>query len=392
MTATTTVRRSKETVIGSLAGLRTVIHEHIEDGEQERRLPDAVMAAMTDAGLFRLWIPREYGGDELPLPDFMEVVEAIAGTDGAAGWVFANVAAAGMQAAFMASEGAQEVFGTTPGTPRAGAFAPRGRAVPVNGGYMLTGRWPLASGSHHARWLGAGALVFDGQAPRMNAHGVPDLKLMFFPPEDCQVLDTWYSTGLRGTGSTDIAVNDIFIPERRAFSQFTAEPHVSGPLYRVGILPLFSFAITAVGLGIARGAIDAFVELARDKTPTLSQSTLGGRPTVHADVARAEATLQSARAYLFDVAHKMMTMAELGNSMPDDLEASRRLACVHSAAACEQVVDMMFKLGGSTSIYTGHKLERCLRDLHTANQHILVSPVWWEKTGQYYLGLGLGMP
>lgn len=147
-----------------------------------------------------------------------------------------------------------------------------------------------------------------------------------------------------------------------------------------------------MGLGIARAAIDSFVELAKGKTPTLSQSSLGGRPTVHADVARAEAKVQSSRAFLFEVSREMMASAEAGQAIPDPLEARRRLACVNAATSCEEAVDAMFRLGGSTSIYTGHRLEQCLRDIHVANQHLVVSPVWWEKTGQFYFGLGLGMP
>jgi alkylation response protein AidB-like acyl-CoA dehydrogenase len=197
---------------------------------------------------------------------------------------------------------------------------------------------------------------------------------------------------MRGTGSADVAATDVFVPEHRVFSTLTEQPKATAPLYRLGTMVLFSCALTAVGLGIARASIDAFIELAKAKTPTLSQSGLAGRPTIHADLARAEAKLQSARAYLLEVARELMASVERGEGAPDPLEARRRLACVNAASCCEEVVDLMFRLGGSTSIYSGHKLEQCLRDIHVANQHIVVSPVWWEKTGQYYFGLGLGMP
>jgi alkylation response protein AidB-like acyl-CoA dehydrogenase len=196
---------------------------------------------------------------------------------------------------------------------------------------------------------------------------------------------------MRGTGSTDFTASEAFVPERRTFPLFTGQPQVSGPLYRVGILPLFSLALTSVMLGIARTSIDEFVELAKQKTPTLSQTGLAVRPTVHAEVARTEALLQSARAYVYEVARDLMEAVQTG-PVPEALEAKRLLACTHAGETSRQVVDRMFALAGATPIYSGHRLERCLRDIHTATQHLVVSPVWWEKTGQYYFGLGLGMP
>jgi alkylation response protein AidB-like acyl-CoA dehydrogenase len=155
---------------------------------------------------------------------------------------------------------------------------------------------------------------------------------------------------------------------------------------------MFAMVISSVIPGIARAAIDSFVELATAKTPTLSQSTLGTRPTIHAELARVEALVQSARSFLYEVAEEMMASVKAGQPVPDELEARRRIACVNVGASCTQAVDKLFALAGTTPIYSGHRLERCLRDIHTASQHLFVSPVWWEKTGQYYFGLGLGMP
>jgi alkylation response protein AidB-like acyl-CoA dehydrogenase len=226
----------------------------------------------------------------------------------------------------------------------------------------------------------------------MGHGGVPDFQLMFFPMEDCKILDTWYSTGMRGTGSADFVVEDAFVPKQRTFPLFTAQSRLPGSLYKMRIEMHFLTALACVGLGIARAAIDSFVELAKGKTPTLSQTGLAVRPTVHAEVARAEALCQSARAYMHEVAREMTEAVSTGDAVPEELESRRRLACVHAAESCEEAVDLMYRLGGMTSIYTGHRLDRCLRDIHTVNQHLAVSPVWWEKTGQYYFGLGLGMP
>jgi alkylation response protein AidB-like acyl-CoA dehydrogenase len=235
-------------------------------------------------------------------------------------------------------------------------------------------------------------VVFDGDQPRIDAHGAPDFKSMFVPRGDCELLDTWHSLGMRGTGSTDFVVRDAFVPEDRVFSVFTAEPCVAGPLYNLGVLPMFAMAVTSVLLGIARAAIDAFIELALAKTPTFSQTSLATRPTIHAEVARVEALVQSARSFLYEVAGEMTASVNAGQRVPEAVEARRRLACANTGYCCQQAVDQLFALAGSTPIYSGHPLERCLRDIHTARQHLFVSPVWWEKTGQYYFGLGLGMP
>jgi alkylation response protein AidB-like acyl-CoA dehydrogenase len=380
---------TEQDVMLAIDRVRPVIEHHRDEAERERRLSDAVVAAMQAEGLFKLWLPKEYGGDELDLLTYLKAVEEISRIDAAAGWMLANTGTSAVQAAFLPEEGAREVYGS--GDLTSGSIIPRGHAVAVEGGYRVSGQWPLASGCHHAAWLGGNCLVFDGDAPRMDG-GMPDFKLMIFPAGDCGILDTWYSTGMRGTGSTDFAVKDVFVPEERTFSLFTVQPRLSGSLYKMRIEMHFLTALSCVGLGIARSAIDAFVELAKQKTPSLSQTGLATRPTVHAEVAHAEALYQSARSYMHEVAREITETLLNEPVVPEALEARRRLACVNAAQACETVVDSMYRLGGMSSIYAGHRLDRCLRDIHTVNQHLAVSPVWWEKTGQYYFGLGLGMP
>jgi alkylation response protein AidB-like acyl-CoA dehydrogenase len=372
--------------------VRPTIEQYREEAERERQVPEAVVAAMREAGLLRLWTPKEYGGREVDLPVFMRTTERIARLDSAAGWVFSTGGAGTLLTAFVAPESAREIYASGPDVILPGASAPVGRAVPVDGGYRLSGRWPLASGSQHGQWLGIVTMVFDGDAPVMDAHGAPDFKSMFLPRQDIELLDTWHSLGMRGTGSTHFVVNDAFVPEERTFSVFTAPPRVSGPLYSLGVLPMFAMVISAVLPGIARAAIDAFVELAKGKTPTFSQTGLATRPTIHAELARVEALVQSARAFLYEVADEMTAAVKAGQPVPPELEARRRLACANVGASCSQAVERLFTMAGTTPIYSGHELERRLRDIRTASQHLFVSPVWWEKTGQFYFGLGLGMP
>jgi alkylation response protein AidB-like acyl-CoA dehydrogenase len=390
MLGTSTASRTE--LLAAVEQIRPIVESSRDEGEENRRLPDAVVAALREASLLDLWVPREYGGREVDLPLFMEVTESLARIDSAAGWVFSTGAAGALMTAFLPQDTARQAFAGGTNVMLPGASQPKGRAVPVPGGYRVTGRWPLASGADHGAWLGIVSMVFDGDTPRLNQHGAPDFKAMALPREECEVLDVWHSLGMRGTGSTDFVVKESFVPEDRTFSVFTAPPQVQGALYQLGVLRLFAMSVSSVLPGIARSAIDAFIEMAREKTPSFSQTSLAARPTIHAELARVEALLQSARSYLYEVAEEMMAAVSAGEPISDELEAQRRLACSNVGAACTGVVDRLFALSGSTVIYSGTKLERSLRDIHTAAQHLFVSPIWWERTGQFYFGLGLGMP
>lgn len=389
MTVSTTMTAME--ALEAARGLAPTIEALRADGERERQLPRGIVEALREAGLLRLWTPRAYGGEELPLPGFLRVVEELSRLDAATGWVYANLGASGMIAAFLDPAGARELYAGGPDQAGAGTANPKGRAVPVEGGYRVSGQWPLVSGCHHASWIAVGALVFDGDGPRMSPAGGPDIQLMALPAHEVTILDTWDSLGLRGTGSTDVRVEEAFVPTERAFPAFGL-PRASGAMYRAGILPLFSYSVTTVGLGIARAAIDAFVEIAEVKTPAMSQSPLASRPTVHAAIARAEASLAAARAFFFETAEEVMASLEATGAVPEALEARRRLATAYCGEACAEVVDAMFRLAGATGVYRGQRLEQLMRDMHTASQHAFVAPSWWEQTGRFYLGQGLGMP
>ncbi len=360
--------------------------------ETMRRQPNSVFQAMHDAGLFALFTPKQYGGEEVHIGTFMHTVETLTREDSALGWSYCVPACGPLMTAYLPAGGADDIVGVEPNCALPGSVVPAGRAVPVQDGYRLTGRWPLASGIQYGDWVGCTGLVFDGDMPRMGPNGMPDIHSFFVPHDACTFIDTWDSLGLRGTGSIDFTVDDVFIPADHAFSLFTTPPTVEGPMYRAGPMALFSLSVSSVFPGIALHAIDEFIDLAKRKTPTLSQTGLATRTTIHAEVARAKALVESSRAYLYQAANDLMTAVTEQGYLPDDIEAERRLACVNVAEACIAAVDIVHRLAGSSAVFTGNPIERALRDIHTASQHLIVSPVWWEKTGQYYFGLGLGMP
>lgn len=386
-----TLPPTRERVLAAVARITPVIQKHSGEAEERRRQSDAVIQAIREEGLLDLWAPREYGGQEAGITTFMEVVEAMARVDASTAWVYANIAAGNCVGGFLTGAGGKTIWQDGLGKAMPGSIAPTGRAVAVEGGYRLTGRWALSSGCMHGDWLGAAGFVFDGDEMRMGPEG-PEFRFFGVRGSDIEVIDTWHSLGLRGTGSNDYAVSDIFVPEELTFPVFTQLPQTSGALYRAGIMPLFSLALAPVLIGIARQAIDSFVELAKSKTPTLSQTGLAVRPTIHADVARVEAQLGAARAYVYESAAEVTASSVPGQMLPEHVEQKRLLACTYAAESCCEVVDKVFNLAGATAIRQGQVLERCLRDVHTASQHLLNSPTWWEKTGQSYFGMGIGMP
>jgi alkylation response protein AidB-like acyl-CoA dehydrogenase len=358
-----------------------------EESERERSLPASLVRAMAAAGLFRVWIPQALGGFEVDLETNMRVVEEVAKADGAAGWNVMIAGTGGMFSAYLPPEAGREIYGD-PNAVTAGALAPKGRAVRDQGGYRLSGRWPLASGCHHATWMGGGSFIFDGEAPRLDENGIPNLHIFMMPKSECEIIDTWHSAGLRGTGSHDFAVNDALVPADHAFSLLAGKPYYDGPLYRASIVSVFGLPVAAVSLGIARAAIDAFAELAGSKMPTFSANLLRDKATVQAQVAEAEALLRSTRAFLFEATASAWATMCSGSPLSDEQEVLLRLACAHTAKSCAEAVKIVYTLGGATSVYATSKLERCFRDAHVVTQHIGASPQWYERSGKYFLGLG----
>jgi alkylation response protein AidB-like acyl-CoA dehydrogenase len=352
-------------------------------------MPASLARALAEAGLFRVWMPKALGGFEADLMTNYRIIEELSKADGAAGWNVMIAGTGSLFAAYLPPDGAREVYASDPNVITAGALAPKGRAVPEDGGYRLNGRWPLASGCLHASWLAGGSFIFEGHAPRLDENGIPNLTLFFVPKDECEIIDTWHSAGLRGTGSNDFAVHDVLVPAERTFSMLSGKPYHEGALYRTPILTAFSPSVASVSLGIARAAIDAFIELAGGKMPTFSMALLRDKPTVQAQVAQAETLLRSARAFLLESVGAVWDTVSAGDAVSDEQEAIIRLACTNAGTACAQAVDIVYTLGGASSVYETSRLERCFRDAHVVTQHLAVQAIWNERAGKYFLGLGL---
>jgi hypothetical protein len=269
------------------------------------------------------------------------------------------------QSAYLPDTPATRVYGADPRIVTGGVFAPRGTAVPEQDGYRVAGRWPFASGSEHCAWLMGGCLV--------RGTGAPQARMMLFPATDARIVDTWNVAGLRGTGSHDMTVDDVFVPADRSVSIVTDRPRAQGTLYAFPVFGLLALGIAAVALGIARAAIDELVRLAREKSPYGSKRTLAERGVVQAELAQAEALVRSGRAFLHEAIERAWTAAEHDGTITTAERASLRLAATHATTSAAKATDLAYNAGGGTSIYASSPLQRCFRVVHVATQHAMVA-------------------
>jgi alkylation response protein AidB-like acyl-CoA dehydrogenase len=349
--------------------------------EAERNLPLDLARRFAEAGMFGVCVPARYGGRERAARDVVRVIEAVSRGDGAAGWCVMIGATTGLLAASLPEEWAAKIYGANPCVITGGVVAANGRAREVPGGHLVTGRWPFGSGVRHSDWVVGGTLM-----PSVAGAGEPEARLMFFEPQQLRVLDTWRASGLRGTGSHDFEVEEVFVPEGRSVV-LGGRPRVEGALYEFPTLGLLALGVSAVALGIARHAIEAFVELAAAKTPTGSTRTLANRPVAQRAVADAEASLRGARAFLFEAIDEAQEIARRTQLDPE-VKARLRLAATHAAWQSAGATDLVYHAAGGTSVYDASPLSRCFRDVHVATQHIMVAEPTLEFVGRVLLGLG----
>jgi alkylation response protein AidB-like acyl-CoA dehydrogenase len=274
--------------------------------------------------------------------------------------------------------------------PRAvagGAQAPWGKAVRVDGGYRVTGRWSFASGCNHCSILVAGNLVV--QPDGTPSGPFPEYRMAVFPANEVEIIDTWHVSGLRGTGSHDIKVDDVFVPDERMLAFGLAAAQIDAPTYRYPALGFLALTISPIPLGIARRAIDELVALASGKTPMNIGSKLAERSFTQHEIGKAEAILRSARAWMYEVTDEIWEKAVAGDEITPKDRAMVRMACAHAALESVRAVEIAYTLGGGSSIYEGNVLQRCLRDAHAATQHVMLAPPNYEPGGKAMLGLDL---
>ena len=371
-------------ILNSVRQLAPAIRAVIDNIEQERRLPEPLVRSLIDAGVFRMLMPRSLRGDELEPMTVCRLIEELAIQDGAVAWCAMIGAANGYFGGLLPAEGAREVFADRD-VVLAAVFRPTGMATAVDGGFRVKGRWPFASGIMHSQWVGASCRILDGDRPRLTPSGSPVMKLLFLRRAEASVIDTWHALGLRGTGSHDFEVNDIFVPAVRSV-WFTDPPVERGPLYSLPAVTLFAPMIASVSLGIARHALEIFEELSRLKKPVWSQEALGTSAVAQSQVGQAEGLLRAGRALLFESLNDAWAAACNGLPLNWEQRGLLWLSATQAVTQALQAVDILYRAGGASSVYSSTQMERCLRDIRTASQHIQVMPTNYELAGQLFLG------
>ncbi len=356
--------------------------ERASTTEQERRLPDELVSHLRASGLLRACAPLSLGAAQAPAAVALRCAETIARGDASAGWCVSIAATSSLLSAYLPPDGAAEIFGGA-GAVAAGVWAPRGTARPVDGGLRVSGRWAYCSGITHSDYLFAGSIIHADGSPQASQ---PVLRVVAIPTGELKILDTWHTSGLRGTGSHDAVAEDVFVPERRTLSLSGNRLTVDAPLYRFPIFGFFALSIAAAALGNARGAIDDLAQLAAGKVGQDSRRTLAERPATQAAVAEAEASLRAARAFYYEAIDDAWQAAHGPGPVSVELRTALRLAATHAVRTAAEVARSMYDLGGGSAIYQDSSLQRRFRDAYTATAHFQVNPASWELTGRLLLG------
>jgi alkylation response protein AidB-like acyl-CoA dehydrogenase len=343
--------------------------------EAERRLPAPLVEALRDAGLFRLFVPTRYGGPECEPLTGLRAIETVAQADGAAGWCVNIASTTATMSWYLDPAWAQRIYGD-PTVITGGTFAPNGRGRAVDDGFVIDeGRWSWGSGTQHCQWVNCGVLTDRGT-----------FHLMYVPRDEVIFHDTWYAAGLRGTGSLDFEVRGAFVPTGRELQPGRSRTRVDTPLCHFPNFALLAAGLAAVTLGIGARALEELATAA-GRTPTMGTQPLSSQSYVQLDLARATARLGSARAYLHDRIGRLWDLVQAGGRASLLERAEARLAAHNAAAEAAQAVDSAFTAAGGSAVYADGALQRCLRDVHVATQHVMLSPRVLETYARVRLGL-----
>jgi indole-3-acetate monooxygenase len=357
--------------------------------EQEREITPEVLAALHEARLFRMLLPRSCDGWEADPLSFMQAIEELAKADGSTAWCVVQASGCCYAAAYVEPKVAREIFGD-PRAVMASGPGPSGKAVAVAGGYRASGRWGFASGIKHAQWLGCHCPVLEPDGtPRLGPNGKPAERTMLFPKASARVDDTWRVVGLRGTGSDSYAIDDLFVPDAYTFTRESpADRRETGPIYRIFTsYQLYGIGFAAVALGLARASLDAFIALATTKVPNARTSVLRDNAVIQSQVALAEAKLSSARSFLVQMLEETWDTAVRGEPLSLSQRARLKLAETHAAHDGKDVVDTVYHAAGATAIFESNAFERRFRDVHTMLQQVQSQFINYELVGQVLLGL-----
>jgi alkylation response protein AidB-like acyl-CoA dehydrogenase len=373
-----------------LEGVRRVGAEaarRADELDQLGVIPVDLFDELVATGCLQAMLPRAYGGLELSLPQINELTIEASRANGSLGWILLIGIPGPLVLGMFSKETAEKLLNEFPNARGRGAIAPKGRAVPTEGGYLVSGQWPFASGGPNPDFVVANCVVFEDGAPRIGSDGVPDMVLAMVRASEVEFLDTWHVLGLRGTDSRDFALRDVFVPEHMTVNMFTATNCFDTPATRLPLRVPLAFAHAALAIGIAQGALDDIAELALTKRAAMNPTMLlAADPVFRHALGEQALRLASARALLDQVTERAWQAGLTSRPLtPREILEGRTMAG-YITAECVKIVDAAYTMAGSVSLYDGSSLQRRLRDIHVATQHIAATSEAYRTLGAILVG------
>ncbi len=382
-------------LVSRAEAMRPIVEAAADEIEDKRRLPPALLDTLHEARLFRLLLPRSAGGEETDPVTFFHVIETIARGDASTAWCLGQAGGCSMTAAYLDPKVALEIFGE-PRAVLAWGPGPKARAVEVEeagkvAGYKVTGTWAFASGGRHATWIGCHAPISraDG-SPRLGDGGKPVERVMLVRSSEVEWTDIWNVVGLRGTASDQFAVSDHFVRADHSFSRDFSQPaherREAGPLYRMSAMTCYEVGFAGVALGVARGALDSFVDTARTKIPRGARSPIRDSAVVQTGLAQVAIGIRSARALLLQELATIWKEISAGGSLSLEHRITIRGVSTNAIHRSREAVDFAYNAAGATAIFESHPLERRFRDIHTVTQQLQGRLSHFETVGAWMMG------
>jgi alkylation response protein AidB-like acyl-CoA dehydrogenase len=375
--------------------LGSSINQNITEEENNGRISATVVNALREAGFYKLFLPKSLGGIEADPLTTAKCVEEVASHNTAAGWSLMVANSPLNMGGRLPEKGIEEIFSNGPDTFIAASVHPPMRATLVKGGYLINGRNPLLSNIHEAQWFLTTALVMEGAQPKMN-NGHPEVIGVFIKVSDCEIIDTWHTLGMRATDSNDVEAKDAFVPDHLFFPlipQFHPNKYYTGTLYRYPTAGAnIACLLAPVTLAVARNAISELKTLAEKKTPLGSMVTIRERGVVQRKLGRAEALVQSSRAFLHDTITKCWDRVTAGEIISLEEKAGLLLAATHANQSCVEAIELVYTAAGTSGIYMKNKLAHYLTDAQVLRQHGFMNESRYETAGQIYFGLPPDLP
>ena len=372
----------RQVLLDAVAEVREVLEAGADQSEREGTLPQDSVDALYQSGLLALKLPAELGGAEADPVTQLEVIEGLARIDSSAAWcTMIGATSVGSWGAFLSDEAIERLFAGGRPPKGAGVFLPAGVAVPKGGGYVVNGRWPFASGIRHSEWVSGGVRV-----ARDGVETGERLRVIF-PTSDVKIHDNWQVSGLRGTGSNDFSVIDLFVPKEFSWDPMHTPAKRGGPLFRMGSPGLVANEHSAFALGVGRRALDTIVGQSAKTRGWRDPQAIASRQSFKRSLGWCDLRLRAARSLVVDILERAWESASDGITPDAQLQIEMRSSATYATEVAVEAASQAFRYGGGRALYNTSVLQRCLRDLNAAAQHFMVNDTSYENHGQFMLGL-----